>query len=273
MSRKHLLLFIFSVAVKVAFGQQEAHPSPKFSVAPGYENALVLDQNASPLLYVSNNGLLSLGYEKENENSLWNIRTQLSLGSNQSKRHGIRTASFPEKPDLFGNVDTTYYELNPVLSFMSWSVNFSKFWKIGHHWYLGGELGNGHYYGAIGADSWFFNAAALRPGVLGKFSTGEKSRLSLQVSSAVVSFIVRQPYTLDPSLPIPSYAWANIKTGSSVATLNSFQSINIKTAYFMELATTKEVGIEYQFQWMNHAQVEGRNLKKYSNSIALSYNF
>lgn len=273
MSTKHLLLFIFSVAAKVAFGQQEEHSPSKFSVAIGYENARVFDLSASPLLYASNNGLLSFGYEMEKEHSLWNIRTHLSLGSNQSKRPGIRTASIPENPDLFENVDTAYYELNPALAFMSWSVNFSKFWKIGHHCFLGGELGNGHYYGAIGANSWFFNAAGIRPGVLGKFSTSEKSRLTLQLSSALLSFIVRQPYTLDPSLPIPSFLWATIKTGSSVATLNSFQSINFKTAYFIEMNNTKEVGIEYQFQWMNHEQVEGRNLKKYSNSIALSYNF
>lgn len=273
MSLRYSLIFFLLVGAKTLFAQQPANTSSRFGVALGYENVRTLDLNASPLVYSANNGVLTLGYGKNTEKVIWSIQTQLSIGSNQSKLHGIRNAAYPGKPDLFGNVDTTFYELNPIISFMSWSVDFSKFWKINSHWFFGGEIGNGHYYGAIGADSWFFNAAGIRPGVLGKFGLGNKSQVSIQLSSALVSYIVRQPYTLDPSLPIPNFQWANIKTGSSIATLNSFQNINFKASYLKDLGNTRAVGFTYQFQWMNHAQIENRNLKKYSNSIALQYNF
>jgi len=265
---------IFSIFTATLYAQHTVSDNTKFSISAGYEHVRTLDLNASPLLYAANNGKLGIGYEKRNENGLWKAGCTVSLGSNQSQRHGVRNAAYPNKPDIFGESDTTFYELNPGLSFLSWSLDFSRYWNLGSKSsLLGLGLSNKHFYGAIGADTWFFNHLDIKPAYRQEFSISESFQLSFELATTLLAYIVRQPYTLDPSLPLNSYLNANVRTGSSLATVNSFQNFEFSSALRRSMSNGNDVGITYQFAWLNHKRNEGRNLGMYSNSLALSYNF
>lgn len=267
------LLFVCFAFWALSVAAQEESKST-FSVRTGYQHVRTLDLNASPLLYASNNGMLGCRYEKWSASGFWKADLSVSLGSNQSKQHGVRNAAYPNKPDIFGKSDTTYYELNPGLSFISWSLDISRYWKLNaRNAFLGLGISNDHSYGAIGADTWFFEHLDLRPCIRRHFSLGAASRVVIELSTTLLSYIVRQPYTLDPSLPINNYLVANIRTGSSLATINSFQHLDLSSALTKSIGNGRELGLEYQFTWLNHKRLENRNLGMYSNSLAFCYNF
>ena len=246
----------------------------KFNV--GYQNFRILDNNVSPLVYVANCGLLSFQFQKTKSKNLWNIGGDVSMGSNQSKRFGRRHAVVYDPYDITGNRDSVVYDINPGLSFTRASLFYSYYWKIKAEkagMYVGGVLEDNFYYGALGADTWFFNQLSVMPAYRVVLFNKTKSRIEAEISTPLFSYLLRHPYTLDPSLPENSYFRAYLKTGSSFATVNEFQQVNLKLQYHHSIEGGREVGLVYDFMWMNSANIPDRNLKAYSNSLLISYTF
>ncbi len=274
---KHWIIFLLLILPFTSFGQKKDSATiSAWKLEAGYQNYRTLDKNVSPLIYSSNNGMVGFQYQKSKPKSMMQAGLSFSIGSNQAKRFGKREATAPDPYDVHGERDSTVYEINPGLSFVQGSLYFAQLWKLNNTWktmHLGGIIQNNFTYSALGADTWFFNQISLLPAFQIELLQKQKSQLNGFVSTPIVSYLVRQPYTLDPSLPLDSYFVAYLQTGDFVATLNQFQQVNVKLNYDYQLNNGKQAGISYQFSWMNVANIPDRNLKTYSHSFLLTYTF
>jgi len=246
-----------------------------WTIEAGYQNFRTFDKNVSPLIYVANAGALSFQFRKTKKKTLWDIGGNVSVGSNQTKRFGQRSAVAYDPYDITGNRDSTVYTINPGLSFVQAGLFYSYNWKLNTNkrMYTGGIVKDDLYYGALGADIWFFHQLSISPVYKVEILNTARSKIDAEISVPVFSYLLRQPYTLDPSLPENSYFKAYLRTGSSAATLNKFQQVNFSLKYFYELSSGDMIGVSYLFMWMNDANIPDRNLKAYSNSILISYSF
>jgi hypothetical protein len=114
---------------------------------------------------------------------------------------------------------------------------------------------------------------SLQPAIHFNQTVGEKHNFTYQLSTTSLSYNVRQPCTLDPSLPNPSYLQQYLKTGSSIATVNIFQQIDLSIAYSYDLSKDRKMRLTYQFIWMNNDEIPNLYLNAYSNTISLTYPF
>jgi len=275
--KTHWILFLLITIPFTGFGQKkDSAITTDWRLEAGYQNYRTLDKNVSPLIYASNNGRLGFQFQSSKPKTLMQTGLSISIGSNQAKRFGRREATAPDPYDIFGERDSTMYEINPGLSFVQGSLYFAQFWKLNSGWkkmYLGGIIQNNFTFSALGADTWFFNQLSLMPAFQIELFQKQKSRLNGFVSTPIVSYLVRQPYTLDPSLPLNSYFVAYLQTGGFAATINRFQQVNLKFDYGYQLNNGRQAGVSYQFSWMNVANIPNRNLKTYSHSFLLTYSF
>ena len=272
-----ILINLILLSSMVSFGQNnDSLTTKEWGIEIGCQNFRVHDKNVSPLIYVANNGILSFQFQKAKTKKLWNIGGSISIGSNQSKRFGRRSATVYDPFDINDNRDSVIYDINPSLSFIQASLYYSYYWKLNtnrNKMFIGAIAQDNFYYGALGADTWFFNQLSIMPSYRIEFLNTYKSKIDVEFSTPLFSYLIRQPYTLDPSLPENSYFKANLKTGSSIATINEFQQVNIKARYSYKLKSGNKIGASYNFMWMNYANIPDRNLRAYSNSILISYTF
>jgi hypothetical protein len=175
--------------------------------------------------------------------------------------------------NIYGDQDSIVYIINPGLSFINASLGYSFKKSLSQTLWLGAEVSNNFYYGAIGADIWFLNELSVSPLIEKLWLDGNKHKLKSSLSIPVLCYLVRQPYTLDPSLNMPNYFIMYLNTGSLVTSLNRFRKINLDIYYSYQLKTKKEIGVAYKFMLINFANYENRNLKAYSNNFSLMYTF
>ncbi|MDW3649376.1 MAG: hypothetical protein R8P61_20070 [Bacteroidia bacterium] len=274
--KRKLFFYTFLLFPFLTFAQ-EAEPTypAQLSLQLGYQNYRTLAKNTSPLIYVSHNLLLGFSLEKQKNRSLRNLQLSIGLGSNQAKGLGRREAVIYDPYDISGNRDSSVYDVNPLLSFAQLGFQFEQVWSISGQKpiYAGIKIEDRFSYAGMGADSWFYNQLSIGPSFQANLLNLDQSQLIARLSFPLLSFILNQPYTLDPSLPESSYFKAYLKTGSSLKTLNEFQQVNLLLSYRIDLLSGKQTGVNYQFMWMNDQQFPERNLRAYSNSISLFYQF
>lgn len=269
---KKIMLLVFLITLfSHAKGQGLQNTSNhQWTIGLGYQNARTFDRNISPLIYSSNNGVLSSSFLKNKLDTQWTLGLTLSAGSNQSKRHGKRTAVIHDPDPLVGESEETIYEINPALSYVDLELSYGFQWKLDNS-FVGFEAYDRLLYGALGADTWFFNQLSVAPSYRRTVYSNSPVELTIEGSLPVFSYLLRQPYTLDPSLPEESYFKAYLSTGSSVATINQFQQVNLGSTLTYELKNGKNLGVSWQFMWMNYNNIPDRQLRSYSNSINITY--
>ncbi len=275
--KKTSITILILLVTFVAYGQKkDSTTANQWSIGLGYQNFRLFDKNVSPLIYVSNNGGISFEYEKEKTKRLWNIGIFTSLGNMQSKRFGKREAIIHDPYNIQGTRDSVVYEINPGLSFINVSLYYSNYWKLNtnkHPMSLGVIIKDNFFYGALGADVWFFNQLSIMPAYRLEFVNNSKSYMNAEISTPIFSYLIRQPYSLDPSLPESSYFKANVKTGSSLGAMNRFQQLNVKLNYQYTLTKRNQIGLAYYFTWMNYSNIPDRPLRAYSNAVLITYTF
>jgi len=278
MKKRHmfLMLVLYLPICCLAQGQDTLY-SKEWKLGLGYQNYRILDKNVSPLIYVANNVMVAAHLEKNVSKGGWGIAASFSLGNNQSKRFGQRESVVYDDYSIDGKRDSTVYTLNPSLSFLQASLSYSHLWRVKNgqnEMYVGIIIGDVFKYGALGADVWFFNYLGVSPSFRAQLLKTSKSSLKTEASAPILSYLVRQPYTLDPSLPIKSYFLSYVKTGSTFGSIHNFQQINLSLAYDYRLVKGGgQIGLTYCFTWMNVANIPNRNLRAYSNSLLVSYIF
>ncbi len=277
MKKRNIIIILIFLSTSLCFGQESNNNvSKEWQIEVGYQNFRMLDKNASPLIYVSNNGCLDFRFQKRTSQKIWSIGTSLSVGNNQSKRFGQRRAVVDGHTSITGDADSSVYVINPAISFVEAGLAYSYFWKLNTNKlnvFIGGQVKENFYYSGLGADTWFFNQLSILPVCRLIIFDEQKSKIETEIAVPVFSYLVRQPYTLDPSLPVDSYFWAYLKTGSHVSSLNDLQKINFRLNYFHQISERKTVGLSYKFMWMNYGNISDRNLKAYSNSLSVTYIF
>jgi len=247
----------------------------QWQIGLGYGHYRTLDKNASPLIYAANMGILDVGLEKQTaSNSIWNIHVQFGIGNNQSNQFGQRKAVIYDPHPITGFRDSIVYLINPGISLLQATLSGAYLWEFQDSKFqvhLGGKLYDQFLYGALGSDVWFFNQLSIAISGRGTIYENQKSKLDVGLDLPVFSYLLRQPYTLDPSLPEENYLNAHLKTGSQWNTLDKFQQVKLEMNYWYKSNGNAKVGLAYQFLWMNDRNYPDRNLKMYTHSISLNY--
>ncbi len=236
----------------------------------------MLDKNTSPLIYIANAGTLEGAFEKQKNGKHWDIGLGLAIGSNQSKEFGKREAIAYDHYTINGTRDSSVYKINPGLSFLQASFQYSRMWKLKKAQRdidLGARLYNQFTYTAIGADTWFLNQLSIMPVAKTKIYEYYKASLNAEVAIPVFSHMVKPPYAYDPSLPENSYFKAYLKTGASFMSINKFQQLRLRLNLRYQLNEKKALEVSYRFYWMNISNINKENFKAYSNTIAAVYKF
>lgn len=270
------IFLIFFIKSNCIAQTKDSSTTKQWYIETGYQNYRISDKNRSPLIYVSNNGILDLRYQKINKQTIKSIGASFSLGNNQPKRFGQRKIIEYSLYSINGTRDTMVNKINPDISFLQINLYYSCLWKINvvnHDAFVGGKFQDFFYYGGIGGDIWFFSQTSLLPCFQLCLFTRKKYQLNTEISIPVISYLVRQPYSTDPSLPEKSYFKSYLKTGSAITTINKFQQIQFTCNFGYKLIKERQIGVSYQFMWMNYSNIPKRNLKTYSNSVLIYYMF
>lgn len=276
MKEKISIILSLTLMVQVLFGQtaKDSLVVSEWKLGSGYEIVRTSDLNTSPLVYSSNNGIFTFELSRTAGRTILNTEISLSAGNNQSKQHGRRTAFVLNHYSLNGDRDSSQYDINPKFSFLKPEIAIEIMWKIVNRksiLYAGLRLEEQFAYTAMGADVWFFNQTNLRSEIYMPIISSSTKKLTANISSPFLSYLLRQPYTLDPSLPESSYMKAYLKTGSNICSYKQFQSITIKLHYAQIIWQEKLIGVTYKFNWINYANIPNRNLKQYTNSLSINY--
>lgn len=267
------LMWIIYLFVTVSYGQ-ENEVETTWQLGIGYENYNMLDKNVSPLIYKANNKTVSTQLQKNKMNRNQNIGLKLSLGNSQSKRHGQRQGIIYDAFDLSGNRDSTIYDINPQISFLQAGLHYMMLWKLKPSkipFFVGANLYERFTYSAMSADIWFFNQLSIALASRVETFVTRNSAISAGLNLPLMSYLIKQPYALDPSLSEESYLRAYINTGSSISTIDKFRQLNLTAEYLYHFKNKNAIGISWQFLWMAHSRKPDRQLKAYANSILLIY--
>lgn len=248
-----------------------------WNINMGYQNFRILDKNISPLIYVSNNGVIGFQFEKIKRQRVWNIGLSFSFGNNQPKHFGQREYLYYSGYSVDGSRDSVVYIINPTLSFLHTNIYYSYLWKISTKpiiMFLGATCTESYCYSGIGGNTWFFNQASLMPLFRTERSIiKNKYKINTELSIPICSWLLRQSYYIDPSISEESYFKAYLKKGSSVATINKFQQANFKCTIKYQLSNKHQMGLSYLFSWLNYSNIPNRNLRMYHNTVFINYTF
>ena len=272
------ILLCLLICLPIACSAQDSARIPQrlWTLETGYQHTRILDKNASPLLYAAHSGVLGGKLITEKTNCKWQVAAAVSLGNNQSTRLGKREAVVFEHYSISGIPDSSVYVINPFISYFQLNLSYSYYRKLSetrHATYVGAQLLDNFFYSGIGADTWFFNQLSLMPSFEISIFNKPSGSLVAEVAIPVVSYLLRQPYTLDPSLPENSYLKAYLKTGSNITSLNDFQQLHVGLTYRIMLENQHSLNFSYKFMWMNYSNIKDRNLQAYSNSLLIAYSF
>ncbi len=276
LKRNIIIVFILFPSIICCGQTQDTVKTKSWTLEAGYQNYRLFDKNMSPLVYVANNGYLGFLLEQEKTTKVWNVDASISIGSNQSKRFGQREAVIDEASSITGEPDSAVYNINPAFSFLEANLAYSYYWKLKPgktKILIGGQVKDAFLYSGLGGESWYFNQLSIMPICRINIFDNKTSEVAANLSIPFFSYLFRQPFTLDPSLPVNSFFGANLKTGSHISSLNEFQQVNLKLNYRYLIAKEKAIGLSYKFMWMNYANIPDRNLRTYLNTIAVSYTF
>lgn len=274
MYKIHLISFSLLLTAFMSTAQKEITQN-QWDFKLGYENTRLLDRQNSPLVYSAHSATLGTGFSRTKSKSVWGLSLATAIGSSQSKRFGQRTATFKDPYDIYGVRETYVIEGNPSLSYVHLNMTYTYLRKltIGQKDFrIGADLGNDFFMSGIGLDTWFFNNLSLSPVISTQFKLSDAARVPVTITFPLLSYVVREPFAKDPSIPLDNYIEANIKTGASVATLDTFQKMEFTVGYRRDWKSNWDIGLDYTFYWYHYQHPD--HLRAYSNqlSIVLSKN-
>lgn len=236
----------------------------------GHENTRLLDRQNSPLIYVAHSAVIGTDFLRIKPQSVWGLSFSSAIGNSQAKRFGQRSVEFEDPNDIYGEHETYTVLGNPGLSYVQASLGYSYQSKVAigtQGFLLGCQLENEFFMSGIGLDTWFFNNLSLSPIVSTAFELSDGSRIPVSLSFPLVSYVVREPFGKDPSIPLNNYIEANIETGASFATLNKFQKIDFTIGYRRNWTSKWDIGLDYTFYWYQYN--EPNELNSYSNRVTI----
>lgn len=236
----------------------------------GYENIRLLDRQNSPLVYSAHAGVVSVDFSSIKPQSVWGLSLSTAIGNSQAKRFGQRIVDIYDDYDIYGEREFSTVYGNPALSYVHIHLAYAYQRKvvISHkNFQVGAKIGNDFFLSGIGLDTWFFNNLSLSPLISTQFELKNGSRIPVKLSFPIASYVVREPFGKDPSIPLDNYIEANIKTGASMATLDKFQKIEFTAGYRSNWQSKWNLGLDYTFYWYHYAKPD--HLRTYSNQFTL----
>ena len=269
---RSLLLGIFLWCYLPVFAQvpKERPIQNQFGIKTGWTQMLMADQHASPLLYRAH--ALNIGaIFQRRSNYLLSLSFTLSIGSNQAKGFGKRTATVEETPDIYGNIPSYQIEVNPFLSLLNGDLRVKMLWAIDEHHQIGASFNARHLITGIGAGTSYYTQLDLSPEYQFHHPLG-KADFQAAFSLPVVAAVVRPNFSKDASLPdVTAYWWGYVKTNTKLIALDQLFQPSARLGLVWRRQNGADLGLHYTSRWMSYPLP--RPIRIWEQSIAISYFF
>ena len=195
----------------------------------------------------------------------------ISIGNNQPRQLGQRTATIEYLPDIYGHVDSDEIKANPFLSMLNGNLRLKMLWPVGNHHHLGASLNTRYTYTAIGIDTWQYGQVDLSPEYLFSypFLDGE---VECSASLPLFAGVMRMNYAFDPSLPDETnYFKGYLRTGTRITSINELINPKIRAGYLWHFPNGRDLGAYYSASWLSYT--DPRSVRMFENGIDVVYFF
>lgn len=240
------------LSAHVVYSQEEANAMDNgWGLEFGWQQLLLADHHASPLLYQSDalniGGIYQGGYAPK-----WEISLNVQIGTNQAQSLGQRTGTLNGSPDIYGEKERFDVKANPFLSFLGGQLTGGLSWPIGTRHRVGTQISLEYIQTGMGFDTWHYTQLDLSPTYSYYYPLGP-GQFKLDFSLPILAVVQRPTYAFDPSLPDEgNYYKAYLKEGTKLASLDQFINPQLQLGYTMHLRNGKRIGLHYQLSWMSY---------------------
>jgi|GEM_PF-1979533 len=252
MLEKVIMLLGLLLSGQIVSGQEDANAlDNRWRLEVGWQQLLLADRHASPLLYQSD--ALNLGgIYRGGFTPRWEISLNVQIGTNQAQAVGQRTGVVDGSPDIYGEKESFKVKANPFFSFLGGQLAGGVSWPIGTHQRIGAQISLQYMQTGMGFDTWHYTQLDLSPTYSYYYPLGP-GQFRLDFSLPFLAVVQRPTYAFDPSLPDEgNYYKAYLKEGTKLASLDQLINPQLQLGYTFSLRNGKRIGLKYQFSWMSY---------------------
>lgn len=271
MLEKMIIMLGLLISSHIVSGQEGPNAMDNgWGLEVGWQQLLLADRHASPLLYQSDalgiGGIYRGGFAPR-----WEISLHVQIGTNQAQALGQRIGTLDGSPDIYGEKESFDVKANPFLSFLGGQLGGGLSWPIGTRHRIGGQISLQYIQTGMGFDTWHYTQLDLSPTYSYYYPVGP-GQFRMDVSLPILTVVQRPTYAFDPSLPDEgNYYKAYLKEGTKFASLDQLINPQLQLGYNLSLRNGKRIGLHYQMSWMSYP--DPRPVRMFGQGVNLIYFF
>lgn len=270
--KKILFLLLWSVVAQVGIGQTAMQHYQRVFISLGGQSTHLLDLQFSPLVHSANEVYVQAGYEAKHLRSQWNA--DLSFATGSLAPSGLRDRTlYNTTEDIYGEIETDSFlvigqTLTGILN-LAYTYDFvaSGPWALGAGLAVRDQL----MYPSSFTNMGIMNAASLLFALQAKYVISDKHELGLRLSTPIMGFNTRFPYSGTVSQPNQTLFEAFFDQGTRFVFPDEYQQVMADVQYRYALSPHTSIGLGYQFMWQRYTHPV--LLKSYANRLAFLIDF
>lgn len=271
MKRTFIIMACWCLA-QLGIGQAAMQNYQRVYLQVGWQSTHLLDLQFSPLIYTAQEINAQTGYEARHLRSRWNADLSFATGS-------LAPAAFRDRQlyntteDVYGHVDVDSFivaghTLTGILHLgYTYDLVQSGPWALG----VGLAVRNQLLYPETFTNMGLMNSASLLLAVEATYYAGSKSEIGLRLSTPVMGFNTRFPYSGTVSRPNQTLFEAFFDQGTRFVFPDEYQQVMAEARYRYALSPQTAIGLTYRFMWQRYTHPV--MLKSYANSLVFHIDF
>lgn len=242
----------------------------RWGITTGWTEAAIGDQHISPLLYQSD--VLHVGGLFQHRGKTFiEVALNFGIGTNQAQNLRYRKGTFRSTPDLYGEIESYDYKVNPFFSSFNGALQVKLLWTLNTQHQIGLRANTRYWLAGMAGDTWQYAQVDFGPAYQYTHPLFDGD-IQVNIDLPLLAFVVRPNYGVDPSLSDETnYFKGFVRTGSSWATINEFVNPRVRAGYLYQFRNGKELGAYYKVQWTSFP--EPRPVRIFEHGLDLVYFF
>ncbi|OUJ70373.1 hypothetical protein [Hymenobacter crusticola] len=229
---------------------------------------VMLDRQASPLVYRAKGSAFQLTYTRRGTRSRLSLDLQPTFGQDLAKRYGVRR--YHNGVGTYA-IQSAYYDASLALRYLRRlpTANPAKL-----RLFAGlGVQNRLQVSDAVANLYWGLNVAGLYAEGRAEYQPTPAQQLTAELSVPGLAAVTRHTYANYPKSTDESNLGAFFTQGTQWASLDQFQQVQASLRYHYTLFRRLHVGVRYRFQWLHYPAP--RPIRAYDQSLLgqLGYQF
>jgi hypothetical protein len=265
--------FLMPLAILATLAPAQAQqPRPQsrheLSAGGGVMTRIMLDRQASPLVYRAKGQAFLLNYTHRGANSRFAVELQPLLGRDLPKQYGVR-----EYSNGMGTytIQSVYYDATLGLHYLrrlptANANKLSLFAGLGVQNRL--QISD-----AVANLYWGMNVAGLYAEGRAEYSPAPQQHLTAELGIPAFAAVTRHTYANFPKSTDQTNLEAFFSQGTQWGSVNKLQQVQASLRYHYTLFNRLNVGMRYRFQWLHYP--DPQPIRSYDHSLTgqLGYQF